>query len=305
MVVLGLLLIICLSARVNADIFPEDDDSCHIQVKIVKDLVSKCGERSSSSGADFSANSLPFVLEAVRESNGNEIQKLNSELKKEFKENIGTISKMIDEFQSEMRLLANTVSEVNAKQNRFEREVSSKVSDISMNLEATRRYLNDLKSSSIRNPEKDTSHCPSDVSNLTVLPNGKTYLFSNETRVCEPVTWYEAKVLCEMQKLHLASPKTQQELTYVHRKARELTIVPWWLSASDARSNAGQFFWHDGTSLSTNSLLWSEGEPSDYGQGNEACVWIRSNASDKLEDSKCSSYFHYICEQPAACISHK
>ncbi|CAB3385168.1 Hypothetical predicted protein [Cloeon dipterum] len=170
-----------------------------------------------------------------------------------------------------------------------------------MNLEATRRDLNDLKSSSIRNSEKDTSHCPSDVSNLTVLPNGKKYLFSNETRV----TWYEAKVLCEMQKLHLASPKTQQDLTTVHRKARELTFVPWWLSASDARSNPGQFFWHDGTSLSTNSLLWSEGEPSDYGQGNEACVWIRSNASDKLEGSKCSSYYHYICELPAACMSHK
>ncbi|CAB3385167.1 Hypothetical predicted protein [Cloeon dipterum] len=207
----------------------------------------------------------------------------------------------IDEFRSEMRLLANTVSEVNAKQIRVEREVSSKVSDISMNLEATRRDLNDLKSSSIRNSEKDTSHCPSDVSNLTVLPNGKKYLFSNETRV----TWYEAKVLCEMQKLHLASPKTQQDLTTVHRKARELTFVPWWLSASDARSNPGQFFWHDGTSLSTNSLLWSEGEPSDYGQGNEACVWIRSNASDKLEGSKCSSYYHYICELPAACMSHK
>ncbi|CAB3385164.1 Hypothetical predicted protein [Cloeon dipterum] len=163
MIVLGLLLL-CLSSQANAEVFPDDDDdSCHIQVKIIKDMVSKCGERSSSSSeANFSAKTLEFVLKAVRESNGNEIQKFHSELKKELQENIGTISKMIDEFRSEMRLLANTVSEVNAKQIRVEREVSSKVSDISMNLEATRRDLNDLKSSSIRNSEKDTSHCPSD-----------------------------------------------------------------------------------------------------------------------------------------------
>ncbi|XP_065331642.1 collectin-12-like [Cloeon dipterum] len=103
--------------------------------------------------------------------------------------------------------------------------------------------------------------------------------------------------------MHLASPKTQSELTLLFQKVKQFLNgeKEWWVSASDVGSRAGDFKWHDSQALPKDSALWNKErrEPNSFGQGGEACAHIAPYYKDRLMDERCSEVSNFICEQPA------
>ncbi|XP_065352657.1 lectin-like [Cloeon dipterum] len=167
----------------------------------------------------------------------------------------------------------------------------------------TKKILQSLKLDFGRTFSKELSNRPECTAiNLewTKLANGKKYHFSTER-----LNWKQAKEFCKRSSMHLASPKTQQELTLLYQRAKALYEKNnnWWVSASDVGGKAGEFKWHDGQILPKNSTLWNKelDRPGDYGAGKETCVHFASYYKDKLMDSVCFPAGHFICELPVYC----
>ncbi|XP_065351640.1 GRIP and coiled-coil domain-containing protein-like [Cloeon dipterum] len=126
---------------------------------------------------------------------------------------------------------------------------------------------------------------------VSTLANGKTYHFS-----LQKYTWDMAKTICEEKGMRLASPKTQEEISLLHKKLTELEPDDaFWLSASDAANKGVEYQWLDGEVL--NSTLWGkERLPDDDGKGSAFCGYIRKIHEVKLYKDKCTHFAYIICE---------
>ncbi|XP_065346219.1 uncharacterized protein LOC135943555 [Cloeon dipterum] len=112
--------------------------------------------------------------------------------------------------------------------------------------------------------------------------------------------WYKAKVLCESNKMHLASPKTEAENSAIYEHLKSLKIFDsLWLSASDVGRMGQGFVWHDGEELAKDSPLWDTDSPYSMGAdfGEEFCV----TTGRKLREQMCVDEKFFVCELPAEC----
>ncbi|CAB3367885.1 Hypothetical predicted protein [Cloeon dipterum] len=168
----------------------------------------------------------------------------------------------------------------------------------------TKKILQSLKLDFGRTFAKQLTNrpeCAAITVEWTKLANGKKYHFSTER-----LNWKQAKEFCKRNSMHLASPKTQQELTPLYQRAKGLyeKNIDWWVSASDVGGKAGEFKWHDGQILPKDSTLWNKerNQPDDFGAGKETCAHIAPYYKDKLMDSVCfTGSSHFICELPVYC----
>ncbi|XP_065352720.1 C-type lectin domain family 4 member F-like [Cloeon dipterum] len=142
--------------------------------------------------------------------------------------------------------------------------------------------------------------CEPNPLNLTSLANGKKYYFS-----AFEVDWYEARRFCETNKMHLAAPKTVEELALFFEETRKVTShANWWvwaMAASDGGRSSGKFWWGDGELLAKNSVLWSGGDPNFVNKAKNVCVHVNNQANEKLRDYSCSDTHRFICQLPQYC----
>ncbi|CAB3383741.1 Hypothetical predicted protein [Cloeon dipterum] len=224
------------------------------------------------------------------------VKNLETEIKKVASPN----SDISRDLLVETRHLGTQLNEAITKLNKFSRDINAKLADAMTLLEAHKTDFDEWKKIEAKRVTQEPT-CPSHSDSLTTLPNEKKYLFSNATIL----NWKAAEAFCEMEKMHLASPKTQQELTFLHQKAKEIDNgkTHWWLvSATDIGRKPGEFEWHDGTSLPKNSHMWSWGEPDEFKAGREDCVYFNTGKTDKLWDYVCSYTDSFICEVPSTCL---
>ncbi|XP_065331668.1 CD209 antigen-like protein E isoform X1 [Cloeon dipterum] len=143
--------------------------------------------------------------------------------------------------------------------------------------------------------------CEPNPLNLTTLANGKKYFFS-----AFEVDWYEARRFCESNKMHLAAPKTVEELALFFEETKKVTSPEacWWvwaMAASAGGRESGEFWWGDGEVLAENSALWSGGDPNDAKKGKNVCVYVNNQANEKLRDYSCAEIQRFICQLPQYC----
>ncbi|CAB3385501.1 Hypothetical predicted protein [Cloeon dipterum] len=148
-------------------------------------------------------------------------------------------------------------------------------------------------------PDEGTRNQQRSSLDLVTLANGKKYYFY--ASLANKKTWYEAKEFCEAHNMHLASPKTQEEIDLLYPAADNVRDDFWLLSASDAGQAAGEFKWHDNSSLPRDSALWNKDdkEPNNFGKGHEVCAYFHTNHGQKLLDYNCDfPYRCFICQLP-------
>ncbi|XP_059476130.1 uncharacterized protein LOC132197091 [Neocloeon triangulifer] len=141
------------------------------------------------------------------------------------------------------------------------------------------------------------SHQCAIAPNLTQLPNGKKYFFS------DPIyrNWTEADKGCKRMGLHLATPRDEADLnaTWVEAKKTK-DDVPWWLSAKNyGNERKYDIRWQDGSELEQNSTLWRA-----YGDKlTGGCVFFSTDPdlSEKLSGRSCRGNRFFICELPSEC----
>ncbi|XP_065352468.1 C-type lectin LmsL-like [Cloeon dipterum] len=142
--------------------------------------------------------------------------------------------------------------------------------------------------------EKPKGGCPENLT-LTTLANGKKYYFSNKTNNRQ-----NSLEFCEGNKMHLASPKTREDLELLHNKAKSIgTAKDWWVSLSNEGHAKDDFRWHDGERVALNSTLWDkfEQEPDQYTGATDVCAYINTNSQIGLWDYYCAdSTNSFICE---------
>ncbi|CAB3387179.1 Hypothetical predicted protein [Cloeon dipterum] len=111
----------------------------------------------------------------------------------------------------------------------------------------------------------------------------------------------ESKEFCRKHGMHLASPKTLTDLSYLHEKAKELNPrSAWYLSGSDIGGEPGYFRWHDDSPIDED--LWGLNEPNNFGKGKQACAYINtSHSRSHLFDQNCTISWFFICEYPGKC----
>ncbi|CAB3379214.1 Hypothetical predicted protein [Cloeon dipterum] len=137
---------------------------------------------------------------------------------------------------------------------------------------------------------------------VTKLENEKTYHMYNKTR-----SWDEAKAYCKSKMMELASPKTLQEVRLLKEsvQSRYASDEKYWLSATDAGRQPGNFTWYDGEVFPSDSQLWDKqyGEPNNFGIGKASCVTLSSYLTDnyKLRDVDCLSKAYVFCESTSEC----
>ncbi|XP_065332684.1 lectin-like [Cloeon dipterum] len=125
------------------------------------------------------------------------------------------------------------------------------------------------------------------------------------------MTWAKAKEFCETYGMHLASPKTIEEIKGVRSLALRMgtKYYYWWVSPSNVgQSSPGDFRWHDMTKLPIDSPLWSNSQPNDYfGTAESTCGYFHSDADlqpflERLLDGPCTKSNNFVCEVPAKCL---
>ncbi|XP_059481998.1 uncharacterized protein LOC132200509 isoform X2 [Neocloeon triangulifer] len=126
--------------------------------------------------------------------------------------------------------------------------------------------------------------------NLTkTLENGKSYLFTEKK-----FTWDEANKYCGCQGLKLAILNTMDDIQIVSEAAPH---ADWYhTSGTDMNRKAGEFFWHDGVKIKWH--LFTSGDPNDFKDGQETCVFVRSSV---LWDYACSYSTYAVCEKQQEC----
>ncbi|XP_059476981.1 uncharacterized protein LOC132197613 [Neocloeon triangulifer] len=138
------------------------------------------------------------------------------------------------------------------------------------------------------------------VYELTAV-GGKRYHFHYKA-----MTWQRAKEFCEDKGMIMATPKTQSELSALHRTASyHASDKWWWTSATDEMHNRpGEFYWADGTRLYHSDDLWhsSNNEPDSYKKGVDVCAEFSPKTAAKLEDALCSDEDYVVCEVPPVCL---
>ncbi|XP_065336355.1 C-type lectin domain family 4 member F-like isoform X1 [Cloeon dipterum] len=138
---------------------------------------------------------------------------------------------------------------------------------------------------------------------LTTLENGKTYhMYKKE------VTWDEANTYCKSKMMALASPKTLDDLRLLQQSTqRQFAPGQYWLSATDAGREPGNFAWHDGEILPRESQLWDKQfmRPNKlFGNGKKTCVALGSPGlkDDRLYDFHCLYKAYAVCELASECL---
>ncbi|XP_033107417.1 macrophage mannose receptor 1-like isoform X2 [Anneissia japonica] len=106
--------------------------------------------------------------------------------------------------------------------------------------------------------------------------------------------WYEARLACESDQGDLAVVKTADVNTFLTGLIKN-TGSSHWIGLHDT-SNEGDFVWIDSTPLDPNTAQWNNGEPNNYGSG-EDCTEMSTNG--KWNDLFCTYTRRYICERSA------
>lgn len=110
-----------------------------------------------------------------------------------------------------------------------------------------------------------------------------------------PVSWAEARSLCEAKGLTLTSVRSRGVARALYKAARKLDPdKSWWIGYSD-HSQEGSFRSVDGA-LPT-FAYWDKGQPNDRGC-EEDCVALREGRSGRWQDSPCRQQSPFICSAP-------
>jgi len=126
-----------------------------------------------------------------------------------------------------------------------------------------------------RLPEKDTS--------------------STFTFYADELNFNDAEKFCNAKGGHLASAQTKadfQEIANIAKKGQGKAI---WIGLNDQRQE-GVYMWTDGAKYNRFALDFIEGEPNNWGSG-EDCIAFRGDTGDyRLNDFPCAEKFPFICE---------
>ncbi|XP_065350185.1 uncharacterized protein LOC135946071 [Cloeon dipterum] len=254
---------------------------------------------------DSDINKLKSRLDSDWEATNSKITALRNEfgtmkneqdnLKDDLQKFVGDLMNQGSSYRSDIRELENRLV---ANQN----SLASKIDGTQIGIQALKQDQDTLKSEvsdakqQFRNQlqqfnETVVELCKQKRWVVSTLENGKTYHFSLQRN-----TWYMAKTICEDKGMRLASPKTQEEISLLHKKLTELEPDDaFWLSASDAANKGVEYQWLDGEVL--NSTLWGkERLPDDDGKGSAFCGYIRKIHEVKLYKDKCTHLANFICE---------
>lgn len=104
------------------------------------------------------------------------------------------------------------------------------------------------------------------------------------------LTWAAAKLSCDSQGWHLATPDSDQQQEGIALYTDPYDTI-FWLGLTDGVTE-GQWYWVDGSTGYYNN--WDYGEPNDYQYG-EDCAVLR--ASGAWDDFDCEQTHAYVCER--------
>ena len=119
--------------------------------------------------------------------------------------------------------------------------------------------------------------------------NGHTYYYYST-----PVTWYDAKAICENMGGHLATISGSGENNFVYSLAQGQMA---WLGATDA-AQEGSWQWITGESYSYSN--WSSGNPDNYSnndEGAENYLHFSGSGGGSWNDNAGFNLFAFVCEK--------
>ena len=120
-----------------------------------------------------------------------------------------------------------------------------------------------------------------------VTYNGHTYLYYFNS----PVTWYDAKKICEHLGGHLVTFSDRSEFTYVYAYSGR---KPFWIGATDSK-NEGTWKWVTGEKFSYSE--WGKGEPNNSTGGEEGTENYASTTENfKWNDTCGCMKYPFVCE---------
>ena len=120
--------------------------------------------------------------------------------------------------------------------------------------------------------------------------NGHTYYYFST-----PVTWYDAKSICEHMGGHLATITSEGENSFVYSLAQGQMAA--WLGATDA-AQEGSWQWITGESYSYSN--WSSGNPDNYSnndEGAENYLHFSGSGGGVWNDNAGFNLFAFVCEK--------
>ncbi|XP_059470750.1 C-type lectin domain family 4 member F-like [Neocloeon triangulifer] len=220
------------------------------------------------------------------------VLKRQESLEKKFENSDSSV-----ECKSLLQQISNLTKDAETSQKQFDQMVSKKDEEIKLQQQLILILKGKIGNSSVESDEllKDTSCERARLANLTLLPNGKKYLFSHSSFV----DWNSANESCVKQGLHLATIVDLNDAQIVANQGQRVKQVPgWWVSAKNfASGDEKDFRWQDGTNLALDSPLWV----NNAGDEKRGCVLIYNYNVGFLNSNPCTSERHFICQLPAEC----
>ena len=126
------------------------------------------------------------------------------------------------------------------------------------------------------------------------LSNGHCYLVVDEQK-----SWDDASAYCENISSYLVEVTTDAEREFAAKLLRDYTndgSYKFWIGVTD-RDTEGRFLYqHDQQLVPGN--YWYEGEPNDYGAGEDCAHMSRYIGVLNLNDIPCGHKRRFVCEKP-------